>query len=67
MHGSVDNRQGGVVPKKGTVVLVSGLSDDPQKDIDKCAAYKCPMVMTVRIIMWWRSVSRAAGSYTQAP
>ena len=45
VHGLVDNRQGGVVPKKGTVVLASGLGDDPQKDMDKCAGYKCPMVV----------------------
>ena len=33
------------MPKKSTVVLVSGLSDDPQKDMDKCAGHKCPMVV----------------------
>ena len=31
--------------KKSTVVLVSGLGDDPQKDMDKCAGFKCPMVV----------------------
>ena len=35
VHGPADNRQGGVHPKKSTVVLVSGLGDDPQKDMDK--------------------------------
>ena len=39
------NQQGGVQPKKSTVVLVSGLSDDPQKGMDKCASLKCPMVV----------------------
>ena len=33
------------MPKKSTVVLVSGLGDDPQKDMDKCAGHKCPMVV----------------------
>ena len=45
VHGLIDNRQGGVVPKKGTVVLVSGLSADPQKDMDTCAGHKCPMAV----------------------
>ena len=45
VHRPTDNQQGGVVPKKGTVVLVSGLSDDPQKDMDKCAGHKCLMVV----------------------
>ena len=45
VHGPTNNRQGGVVPKKGTFVLVSGLGDDPQKDMGKCAGYKCPMVV----------------------
>ena len=31
--------------KKSTVVLVSGLSDDPQKDTDKCAGHKCLIVV----------------------
>ena len=26
-------------------MLVSGLGDDPQKDMDKCAGHKCPMVV----------------------
>ena len=33
------------MPKKGTVVLVLGLGDDPQKGLDKCAGHKCPMVV----------------------
>ena len=45
VHGPADNRQGGVQPKKSTVVRVSGLGDDSQKDMDKCAGHKCPMVV----------------------
>ena len=45
VYGPVGNQQGGVQPKKSMVVLVSGLSDDPEKDMDKCAGYKCPMVV----------------------
>ena len=37
--------EGGVMPQKGTVVMVSGLGDDPQKGMSKCAAYECPMVV----------------------
>ena len=40
VHGPADNWQGGVMLKKGTVVLVSGLGDDPQKDMGKCAGHK---------------------------
>ena len=45
VHGPADNRQGGVQPKKSTVVLVSGLGCGPQKDMDKCAGHKYPMVV----------------------
>tara|TARA_B110000027_G_scaffold96578_1_gene101977 strand:- start:445 stop:1812 length:1368 start_codon:yes stop_codon:yes gene_type:complete len=45
VYGPAGNRQGGVQPKKSTVVLVSGLGDDPQKGMDKCAGLKCPMVV----------------------
>ena len=30
---------------KGTAVPVSGFGDDPQKDMGKCAGYKCPMAV----------------------
>ena len=66
----VDNRQGGVVPKKGTVVLVSGLSDDPQKDMDKCPGYKCPMVVPGTnhhvVVLCQPSSRKLHGAYTQA-
>ena len=36
VHGPADNRQGGVMPQKDTVVLVLGLGDD---------RHECPMVV----------------------
>ena len=44
-HGPASNQQGGVQPKKSMLVLVSGLGDDPQKDMDRCAGHKFPMVV----------------------
>ena len=43
VFGPAENRQGGVVPKKGTTVLVRRLSDDPQKDMGMCAGQPCLM------------------------
>ena len=33
VHGLANNRQGGVQLKQGTVMLVAGLDDDPQKEM----------------------------------
>ena len=33
------------MPQKGAVMLVSGLGDDPQRGMSKCAGYKCLMVL----------------------
>ena len=45
VYGPAKDWRGDLVPKKGTVVLVAGLGDDPHRGMSKCAGHKCRMVV----------------------